>query len=354
MKISRRTSLSLFTGLFLSALALFGAPARADEVVVKLGTSAPVGSIWHQLLKEAAQKWDATTGGRVKLRIFAGGTMGNEGDMIKKMRIGQLQAAAVSTIALHEIVRDPKGGGDSAFDPLALDLPFVIQSPEEREYVLSKLGAQFEKALFDRGFVVLNWSEIGFVRFFSTEARPTVADMQKAKIFSWEGDPASTDAWRTAGFQPVVLSSTDIVPSLQTGMINAVAYPPTVVLAARINDKAKFMLDMVLSSLTGSLIIDRKTWERIPEADRSNLLGIARELGKRTVDASRKMEREALDKMKAQGLQVVGGANVDDWRKAWGAATPAIRGKVVPGPVLDQVSKLAAEYRAQHSTKSAK
>lgn len=336
---SPRRAFALWLGLcFTLMTGLRAAPAQAQEIIVKLGTSAPVGSPWHILMKEAAEKWTTVSGGRVKMRIFAGGTMGNEGDMVKKMRIGQLQAAGLSTIGLHEITTEP----------LALDLPFVIQSPEERDYVLSKMGKQLEDALEKKGFVVLNWSEIGFVRFFTTEARPTVDKMRDAKVFSWDGDPDSTNAWKAAGFHPVVLSATDILPSLQTGMINALAYPPAVVLTTRIHDKAKFMLDMVLSSLTGALIIDKRTWDKIPADMRPKLMEIARELGRKTVADSRKMESEALTKMKAQGLQVVAATNPAEWRKAWSAANDSVRNKVVPGAVLDEISRLAAEYRSSH------
>src|SRR5947209_11010805 len=99
----------------LFALLFAAAPARAD-VVIKVGTLAPNGSPWHTLLKEMGQKWEQASGGKVKLRVYPGGVLGNEGDMIKKMRIGQLQAAAVTTIGLHDISPDPQ----------SLDVPMMI------------------------------------------------------------------------------------------------------------------------------------------------------------------------------------------------------------------------------------
>jgi TRAP-type C4-dicarboxylate transport system substrate-binding protein len=320
---------------------LFYRSAQAEEVVVKLGTLAPPGSPWHILLKEAAQRWEQTTGGQVKLKVYAGGTMGNEGDMIKKIRIGQLQAAALTTIGLHEITPEP----------LALDLPLLVQSGPEKDFLIAKLAPRLEEALAKQGYVVLNWSEIGFVRFFTTKPRATLSQMRQGKLFVWEGDPASVDAWKAGGFSTVVLSATDIVSSMQTGMIDTVAYPPTVALGVRLHDKAKYMADLVWSSLTGALIMDKKTWDRIPGEHRPALMKISRELGQRTIETARKMEDESLTKMKAQGLQVVHVTDTAEWHKAVEATNGAIRGKVVPAPLFDEARRLVQEFRSQKAAR---
>ena len=319
------------------ALLVSPGPARAQEIVIKLGTLAPVGSIWHQLLKEAAQDFESVSGGKVKLKIFAGGTMGNEGDMLKKIRIGQLQAAGLSTVGLKDVTSEP----------MALDLPLLVTASEERDHLLSKIGPKLEASLAKKGYVVLSWSEIGMVRFFSTQPRPTLPAMRESKLFVWEGDPASADAWKALGFKTVVLSATDIIPSFQTGMINAIAYPPTVSLAIRLHDKAKYMSDLVLSSLTGVTVVDKKTWDKVPADLQPKLMEITRKLGQRTVEQARKMESDAIAKMKAQGLQVVKITDLPEWRKAVDAASgTAVRGKVVPADLFDEVQRLMKEYRA--------
>src|SRR3954453_3031522 len=116
--------LALFT---LFALFFAAAPPRADAVI-KLGTLAPNGSTWHTLLKEMGQKWEAASGGKVKLRVYPGGVLGNEGDLVKKMRIGQLQAAALTTIGLHDIVPDAQ----------AVDVPMLVDSWPTLDYVMDR------------------------------------------------------------------------------------------------------------------------------------------------------------------------------------------------------------------------
>jgi TRAP-type C4-dicarboxylate transport system substrate-binding protein len=230
-----------------AAFALLGlvSPLAHAEVTIKLGTLAPNGSAWHTLLKEMGQKWEAASGGKVKLRVYPGGVLGNEGDLVKKMRIGQLQAAALTTIGLHDISPDAQ----------AVDVPMMVDSWATLDYVMDRMAPKLERIFESKGYVVLGWSEVGFVRFFSTKKVTTLAEMQAAKMFCWEGDPASADAWRAGGFHPVVISSTDIVPSLQTGMIDTVALAPLYAYSSHIFEKAKYMLDLPWTVLTGSTIV---------------------------------------------------------------------------------------------------
>lgn len=329
------TAVSLFAAL----LSLVGLRAEAQEtVVVKLGTSAPQGSPWHLSLKEAANKWKELSGGKVELRIFAGGTMGDEGDMIKKMRIGQLQAAALSTVGLHDAVPEPQ----------ALDLPLLVKNYQERDYLLSKMAPQLEKALEAKGFVVLVWSEIGFTHFFSNKARPTLDEMRQAKLFCWNGDPASKDAWVAGKFKPVLLSAVDMLPSLSTGMIDTVVYPPVLVFSLRLFDKAKFMMDLPYSTLTGATVVDKKTWDKIPPDLQAKLKEVFVKLGEKNTAEARKMENDAVTKMKSQGLQVVPVTDLPAWESAVNDIRNTVRGKVVPAATFDEVYRIVKEYRASH------
>lgn len=335
MKKAGKKAGSLF---WLAALAAFQAvPARAQEkVVIKFATRAPVGSAWHLSLKEASEKWREMSGGKVDMKIFAGGTMGDEGDMIRKMKVGQLQAVGVSTIGLHIIAPDPQ----------AIDVPMLAETREEYRCALKKMAPKFEKALEQKGVVVLAWGEIGFTRFFSTESRPTLSAMRTSKMFSWEGDPASIEAWSKGGFKPVVLSSSDLLPSLQVGKIDALCYPPVLVLAAGMHNKAKFMLDLTYSPLTGATIVDKKTWDKVPADLRPKLLDAFRVHSVKIDEDVVRMEKDSIEKMKAQGLQVVPVQDRPAWRAAMDALYAEVRGKVVPAQVFDEVQNAVKECRA--------
>jgi len=322
------------------ALSVCVAGAVHAEEKIKLGTLAPQGSTWHTLLKEMGQKWSEASGGKVKLIIYPGGVVGNEGDMVKKTRIGQLQAAALTTIGLHEISPESQ----------SVDVPMMIDSFETLDHVMDKLAPKLEKALDAKGYVVIGWSEVGFVRFFSTKRYETMPDFtSKAKIFGWEGDPASIDAWRAGGFKPVVMSSTDIVPSLQTGLIDTVALAPLYAFTTRIFEKAKYMLDLKWAVLTGATVVKKDVWEKIPADLRPKLLEISREYARKIAIEVRKMDDDALTQMKAQGLEVVAPRDPKAFEKAATSTWSVIRGKVVPAATFDEVKKLVDEFHASHA-----
>src|SRR5881628_827292 len=144
--------------LFLAILLVTGS-ARAQAVRIKLGTLAPQGSTWHQFMQQMAADFAKVSAGKVELKIYAGGTQGNEGEMIRKISIGQLQAASMTAIGLHEITPEPQ----------AEDVPFLIDSYEEYDYVHDKIRAKLEEAVAKKGYQVLQWGEVGFVYLFSTQ-----------------------------------------------------------------------------------------------------------------------------------------------------------------------------------------
>ncbi len=141
--------------LALAALvALAAARASAQEIQVKLGTLAPQGSTWHNLLKELAERWATVSGGKVKLRIYAGGTQGSEGDMVRKMAVGQLQAASITNIGMHDLLKEPS----------VYSTPGIVDSAAEFQVVFPKVEKKLEALLLEKDYVVLNWAQVGTVQ----------------------------------------------------------------------------------------------------------------------------------------------------------------------------------------------
>src|SRR5882762_9277607 len=310
------------------ALTLAATSAAAQTSVrIKLGTLAPQGSSWHQLLQSMAQDFATASNGKVELKIYAGGTQGNEGEMIRKMSIGQLQAASMTAIGLHEITPEPQ----------AEDVPFMIDSYEEYDYVHEKIRGKLEDAIAKRNYQVLQWGEVGFVYLFSTELYRTPADFGKGKVFTWNGDPGAEAAWKAAGFHPVVLSSTDLIPSLSSGMINILGQSPLYAYTTHTFDRANHMLNLHWGFLTGATVVRKDTWEKIPADTRTKLLEIAEDYSKKTREDVRKQNDDAIVQMKKRGLNVDEPANIEGWQKAAAKASEVVRGKVVPVGIYDEV-----------------
>jgi TRAP-type C4-dicarboxylate transport system substrate-binding protein len=323
-----------------AVLAALAPLAASAQVTIKLGTLAPQGSPWHELLKDLAQRWEQASSGQVKLRIYAGGTQGSEGDMVRKMNINQLQAASITGVGMHDVIPEPQ----------ALSVPFLFDDAAQVECALDKLRPKLEQALDKRGLVALQWSRIGAIVLFCSKPYQTPADARDAKIWAWEGDPKSVDAYRASGFHPVVLAATDIVPSLQTGMIDCVPNVPLYVLTARLFDRAKFMLDVPWSYMVGATLVRKDAWEKIPADLRPKLLAIAAELGNKVDAEVKRANDDAVAAMQKQGVTVVKG-DAAAWRAAMEKSWPIVRGGVIPAEFFDEAKAARDACRASAAKK---
>jgi TRAP-type C4-dicarboxylate transport system substrate-binding protein len=312
--------------LAVAVLLAAGRAAAAEPVVLKLGTLAPSGSTWHQRLRELGERWAELSGGQVKLRVYPGGVQGSEGDMLRKMAVGQLDAAAMTNVGLHDVAPEPQ----------ALTVPQMFDGPEELARVFRAVQPRIEAALEKRGVVAVQWALVGQVRPFCVRPHGTPDEMSSARIFAWDGDPASAEVWRAAGLRPVVLSSVDLPAALQTGMIDCVASLPVYVLTSRMFEKARFLVDTSWGFVLGATVVTRQAWDRVPAGLRPALLQAARELGSRVDADAARADTEAIAAMQRQGLTVVV-APPAPWRAAAEASWVALRGKVIPADLFDAV-----------------
>lgn len=316
------------TKALLTAVMATALPALADEVTIKLGTLAPQGSSWHLLLKEMAERFSQVSDGKVKLKIYAGGTQGGEGDMVRKMGVGQLQAASITSVGIHDI----------APEPMVFSTPGLFDAPLFNE-VFPLVQKQLESSLESKGYVVLHWAQVGTIYVFCTKAYKTPEEAADAKFFAWDGDPGAIAAFKLAGFRPVVLGSTDIVPSLQTGMISCLNQAPAYMLTARLFDKANKMVNFPWAYLIGATVVRKDSWEKVPAELRQKLLAAAKESGAKVDAEVKKLNDDAIAAMQKQGLEVVK-VDPSSWQKAADRSWPAVRGKIVPADFFDEVVRL--------------
>jgi TRAP-type transport system periplasmic protein len=312
--------------------------AGAQTVHVKLGTLAPEGSAWHEIMRDMGEQWRIASGGRVRLTIYPGGVQGNEAEMVRKMRIGQLNAAAISSDGLQTITPEPG----------AFEIPLLFESNEEVDYVRDRIAPRLEAALEARGFVVLNWGDAGWVRFFTNRPVSRVSELQRLKLYVGGTDVAAVELWKEAGFRVVPLAPTDILTALQTRMIDAFQAPPGIALGFQWFPLARHMVDLPLAPVIGATIISKSSWDRIDPPVRPALLEAAREAGQRLTQEIRKLEADALRAMQKRGLQIIGVPSEarQEWQQMVEAFYPRIRGELIQPQDFDEVLRLVKEYRA--------
>ena len=315
-------------------------PAEAQApIIVRMATLVPDGSSWHLILKETADKWRQLSGGRVTVRLFPGGVAGDDPDVVRKMRLGTLNAGVLTSVGVAEIDR-------SVF---AMGIPLMYNSYEEVYWVHEKMRPKLEAGLEAKGFVVLNWADGGWVHFFTQKPVAVPDDLRKLKLFSWAGDAEAVEVWRSAGFNPVPLPSTEISTALQTGLVEALGSPPQVAVISQFFTHAKYMTDLRWQLLQGATIITKSTWEKIPADLRPALLKASQEDGLRLQKEVRDAEARDIEAMKKRGLTVVpvSAAQRAEWQKLTESMYPVIRQKVVPAEAFDEAMRYRDEYRKQ-------
>jgi TRAP-type C4-dicarboxylate transport system substrate-binding protein len=281
------------------------------------------------------QTWRQAPGGGVNLTIDTGG----ETDIVRRMRLGELQAGMLSVVGLSEI--------DKQVTALSY-MPMMFRSTEELDYVRDQLRPELEKGLLDKGFVTLFWGDAGWVRFFSKEPVLHPADLKKLKLFAWSGDNFQIDLEKALGFQPVPLETSNILTGLQTGLISAISTAPFYASATKIYGAAPNMLDVNWAPLVGATVITSKVWDSIPAATQAVLRKAAEEAGTQMRASGRQEAENSVQTMAKGGLKVQKATpQVEaEWRSLAESVYPKIRGNMVPAAMFDKVQRLLTEYRA--------
>jgi TRAP-type C4-dicarboxylate transport system substrate-binding protein len=329
----------LLNALLLASAALLS-PAQAADVSLRVGTLAPKNSLYHRQLLEVGEGWRTAQGAGAKYVVYADGSQGGEAEMARRMRIGQLQGALLSVVGLREI--------EPSITALQ-NLPLLFRSWDELDYVREKMRPAMEKKFLDKGFVVLGWGDAGWVRFFSKDAAVRPDDYKRMKFFAWGSEQEQQAIMKSLGYTPVPLETADILPSIQTGMINVVPSTPYFALASQIYNTAPHMLEINWAPIVGALVVTSKAWDAMtPEAQQA-LRAAGDKAGLQMRGQARREVDEAVDAMKKRGLIVhtPDAAEMKEWNVLAEALYPRIRGSMVPADTFDEVFRHVKAYRAQ-------
>lgn len=305
---------------------------------LKMATIAPKGSIYHRSLLEMGEAYRRASGPQARVIVYPDSIQGTEADTVRRMRVGQLDASMLTVVGLTEI--DPSVA--------ALQyMPMMFRSWDELDHVREKLRPELEAKLAAKGFVVLIWGEGGWVQFFTRDPITRPEEFKKGKIFAWSGDVIQASVMKTLGYQPVPIPLADLLPAIETGMVDIVPVAPLWALVGQFDRTLRYMVRINWVPIVGATVMRRQALEAMSPAAREALLAAARKATDELRAHRTVQDEESIRAMEARGLKVQ--ALTPELEQAWrGVAErswPYVRGTMVPAETFDHVRAILADYR---------
>ncbi|MAE70161.1 MAG: ABC transporter substrate-binding protein [Gemmatimonadetes bacterium] len=333
-------------GAFTSALLIFLAAGSAPGVTLKIATLAPPGTTWMKVMEAMNEEVGSATGGAVKLKFYPGGVAGDEHDVLRKMRVGQLHGGGFTGVGLGEILPKIR----------ALEVPFLYRTYDEVDHVRASLESRFLDSLEEEGYVLLGWAEVGFVHIFANTPIRDVDDLRKVRMWMWEGDPLAEAFFDAFEINPTPLQITDVLTSLQTGLIDAIYTSPYAAVGLQWFTRVKYMMDLPFTDALGAVIVTKKQFDKIPMEYRAKVLEICRRHSATLNDLTRQDQKTAISRMRKEGIKVipVDKSMVESWETIGAKAREGLVGKLYDRETLGLVLGALEEYRASRENPSSR
>lgn len=337
-----RSALIKIAWLGFIALSLTITPTAsvAKTLQIKIATLAPEGSSWAKTLHAIDAEVRTKTDKQVGFKLYPSMVLGDEQDMLRKMHIGQIHGAALTSAGLSAIF--------SEMD--VFQIPFLFESHAEVDYVIEEMGAFFQKGLEKNGYILLGWSEGGFVRLMSTVPVATLEDLRKAKVWTWEGSPMTKVIFDQANVSAIPLSMPDVLVGLQTGLVNVVYAPPSGAITLQWFTKIKYITDVNLIYLIGGLVMQKKVFDKIAPDHQKILLATCRQRMNELKKTIRKENQEAIEVMVKNGVKIITptAVQVAEFKKVSDQAMQRLVGKSFSKKIWDEVVTKIKTYRKKN------
>jgi TRAP-type transport system periplasmic protein len=321
--------------LFAAALA---SPVQA--AVIKIATLAPEGSGWMTEMRRSAASIKTRTEGRVELKFYPAGVMGNDAAVLRKIKLGQLQGGAFSGAEASLVDKNGPIYG----------LPFLFRSQDEVDFVRGKVDALLFERFDKAGMTVAGFSGGGFAYLMSTKPIRTRDDLRRSKVWMPQNDKITEVAFKVGGVSPVALPLSDVYPGLQTGLIDTVANTSSGAIFFQWHTKVKYVVDLPLTYVVGFMLVDNKALAKLEEADRAALLDELRQSFDRIDRAARTDNDAARATLAKQGIEFIAPSAEETalWRDIGTQATKQLEAQGEYAPeLLRAIEAALAEFRAK-------
>jgi TRAP-type C4-dicarboxylate transport system substrate-binding protein len=303
------------------------------QYLIKFATVAPEGSTWIKYMKAIDKSVRKQSGGDLAFRVYAGGIAGDELDVLKKIRIGQIQCAAFSGVGFGQILPMVR----------VFDLPFLFRNYQEVDLAHRELSPFFTDEFRKRGFELLSWAEVGNVNLFSKKPIREVKDLSGLKVWTWSGDPVAKETFVAMGINPISLAITDVTTGLNTGMIDTVYAPPLGALALQWNTSMKYMMALPLSHSTGAVLISSGYFNELPQKLQRLLTSTFDRTMPDLTSELRKQSDQAIQLIRDNGVTILPipkGTHLEGFYMIRDVVARKLSGEIYPKVLLERVHRI--------------
>lgn len=282
-------------GTFAGWASLSDAAPPPPAVTLRIATQAPEGTLWMDALTDIQKEVDRGTRGRVAFQFFPNGSQGDEKAVIERMQVGLLHGGLFTGIGLGEVLPKIR----------ILEMPFLYRNKAEIDAVKAALEPEFKAGFEARGFVFLGWAEVGWAYIFSKVAARDLAELRQRKIWMWQGDPLAEQVFQTFGLAGTPLPLTDVLTSLETGMIDSVYNSPYGLVGLQWHRNVRYMSRMTVGHGTGALLVTKSEWEKIPPPARQNIAQACRRRLDQLLGQVEAKNEETITELQRAGTTVI-------------------------------------------------
>jgi TRAP-type C4-dicarboxylate transport system substrate-binding protein len=310
---------------------------KRPKVAIKFATLAPEGSAWMKTMHQLDDDVRIATNNRLGFKFYTGGVQGDERDVLRKIRNGQLHGGGFTGYGLGSIAPEVR----------VLELPFMFRNHGEIDYVRSRMDSLFAGIYGVKNMLFLGWADVGFINIFSNQPIRSPSDLQNAKMWIWSGDPLAELFFKAFRVSPIPLSVPDVLTSLQMGVIDAVYASPLACVSVQWYTRVKYMTDIPVTYSIGAVLVSKSALRKVSAEDTALLLELSNKYLRKLNAKTRVQNLEAVDVMRKEAIQVV---SVDEdarksffatGRNAWSDGI----GKIYSKEILERVTALVNEYR---------
>ena len=309
------------------------------KTVIKMATLAPSDSTWVNMMRQMIKEVMDKSKGEIEFKLYPGGVQGDEGDMVRRMQIGQLHAGAMTSVGLSIIQKQS----------LIFQLPLLFDNYEELDYARDKLLKRMEAAFVQSGYILLGWGDVGPAYLFSRKRIQNKEDLRNSKVWGWVDDKIAMALYKEAGVNPIPLSISQVLTSLQTGVIDTVPSTPLACVALQWFNRLYYMIDLPLSVSVGATVITKKIFDRLSPESQEILMRTARDYHQRLALKIREENDKSLVTLKDQGIEMipVSEETKRDWETIALGVRKTLVGQLYSQELLDELIRLVEEFRSK-------